>query len=191
MVCRLEENRPMKSKLMMPLAALLAVVPTFVFAAGESSANTDGKSDIEVMKQQIDDLKKRLDEIQKSGPQRSEEKPTVTVPQTLAAPFSDGDYTWLNGNSRVTDNLIDNDWFTGQFMVDTNYTYDFNHPKDHTLDGSCEVGRTNELQLQQLGIGGDLHYGNIRGRLMTQFGMYSQMTPRNDATPSRGQWQLD
>src|SRR5207302_586250 len=30
-----------------------------------------------------------------------------------------------------------------------------------------------------------------RGRLMTQFGMYSQTTPRNDASPSRGQWNLD
>jgi Putative beta-barrel porin-2, OmpL-like. bbp2 len=26
---------------------------------------------------------------------------------------------------------------------------------------------------------------------MTQFGMYSQTTPRNDASPARGQWQLD
>ena len=25
---------------------------------------------------------------------------------------------------------------------------------------------------------------------MTQFGMYSQTTPRNDASPARGQWQL-
>src|SRR5262249_28749516 len=28
-------------------------------------------------------------------------------------------------------------------------------------------------------------------RIMTQFGMYSQLTPRNDASPGRGQWQLD
>ena len=26
---------------------------------------------------------------------------------------------------------------------------------------------------------------------MTQFGMYSQTTPRNDASPGRGQWNLD
>ena len=25
---------------------------------------------------------------------------------------------------------------------------------------------------------------------MTQFGLYSQTTPRNDASPARGQWQL-
>jgi hypothetical protein len=45
--------------------------------------------------------------------------------------------------------------------------------------------------LTQLGIGGDFHYDNVRGRLMTQFGMYSQTTPRNDASPGRGQWNLD
>ena len=45
--------------------------------------------------------------------------------------------------------------------------------------------------MQQLGIGGDFHCGNVRGRLMTQFGMYSTMTPRNDASPARGQWKLD
>jgi len=44
--------------------------------------------------------------------------------------------------------------------------------------------------VQQLGVGGDFHYGNARGRVMTQFGMYSTMTPRNDASPGRGQWDL-
>jgi hypothetical protein len=43
----------------------------------------------------------------------------------------------------------------------------------------------------QLGIGGDFHYANVRGRLMTQFGMYSFTTPRNDASPLRGQWDFD
>ena len=52
------------------------------------------------------------------------------------------------------------------------------------------MGRTNEVQVQQLGIGGDFRYDNVRGRLMTQFGMYSQLTPRNDASPGRGQWML-
>ena len=49
---------------------------------------------------------------------------------------------------------------------------------------------TGEFQIQQLGIGGDFHVDNVRGRLMTQFGMYSTMTPRNDPTPGRGQWNL-
>ena len=72
-----------------------------------------------------------------------------------------------------------------------NYIYDMNQPKDHTIGGSTEVGRAQEFQLQQLGLGGDFHAGNVRGRLMTQIGMYSTMTPRNDSSPSRGQWDLD
>jgi hypothetical protein len=74
--------------------------------------------------------------------------------------------------------------------VDTSLIYDFNHPQDHTLVGTSESGRTGEIQVQQLGLGGDFHHDNVIGRVMTQFGMYSTMTPRNDASPSRGQWDL-
>jgi hypothetical protein len=42
----------------------------------------------------------------------------------------------------------------------------------------------------QLGVGGDFHYDNVRARFMTQYGMYSTTTPRNDSSYSRGQWDL-
>jgi hypothetical protein len=106
-------------------------------------------------------------------------------------PFAFADFTWLNGNSRQHQSVIDTKAFTGEVRVDTTAILDKNNPVDHTLIGSSESGRTNEVQLQQFGIGGDFHYENVRGRLMTQFGMYSTMTPRNDASPSRGQWNLD
>ncbi len=107
-----------------------------------------------------------------------------------ADPFAFADFTWLNGNARTKDSPISTSYFTGEFRADVSYIGDFNHPSDHTLIGTSESGRTSEIQLQQLGIGGDFHCGNVRGRLMTQFGMYSTMTPRNDASPGRGQWQL-
>ena len=106
------------------------------------------------------------------------------------APFAFADFTWLNGNSRTKDSPLDSKVFTGEFRADISYIYDFNHPQDHTLSGTSESGRTGEFQVQQLGVGGDFHYGNVRGRLMTQFGLYSTMTPRNDASPGRGQWNL-
>jgi hypothetical protein len=112
-------------------------------------------------------------------------------PPKAPEPFAFADFTWLNGNSRTTESPIDTKVFTGEFRVDVNEITDFNHPKDNTLVGSSELGRTNEIQLQQLGIGGDFHYDHVIGRLMTQFGLYSTMTPRNDASPSRGQWNLD
>lgn len=108
----------------------------------------------------------------------------------IPAPFSFADFTWLNGNSRQHVSVLDTRAFTGEFRADISYIGDFNQPKDHTLVGSSESGRTGEFQLQQLGIGGDFHYGHARGRLMTQFGLYSTMTPRNDASPARGQWDL-
>ena len=144
----------------------------------------------DALRVRVAELEKRLADIEKIAPKPSSAA-AVKVPQTKSEPFAFADFTWLNGSSRVSDPLINNDWFTGQLMADVNYTYSFNNPKDHSLIGACEVGRSNEIQLQQLGVGGDLHYGNVRGRLMTQFGMYSQMTPRNDSSPQRGQWQLD
>jgi hypothetical protein len=106
------------------------------------------------------------------------------------APFTFADFTWLNGNSRQHASLLDSKYVTAEFRADVTYISQFHHPKDHTLVGTSESGRTSEVQVQQLGIGGDFHAGNTRGRVMTQFGMYSTMTPRNDASPARGQWNM-
>ena len=107
-----------------------------------------------------------------------------------AEPFAFADWTWLNGNSRVKEPPFDTKFFTPEVQADVDYIVDFNHPKDDTIGGSSEVFRAYEVQLTQLGVGGDFHFDNVRGRLMTQFGMYSTTTPRNDASPARGQWQL-
>ena len=108
-----------------------------------------------------------------------------------AEPFAFADWTWLNGNPRTRQPAFENRFFTPEVRADVDYIYDFNHPKDGTIGGSSEVFRSGEVQLTQLGVGGDFHYDNVRARLMTQFGLYSQTTPRNDASPSRGQWNLD
>lgn len=104
--------------------------------------------------------------------------------------FTHADFSWLNGNSRQKSFPLAGKVFSGQLNIDTNYVYDFARPKDHTLVGSTNSGRTSEIQVQQIGIGGDFYHQRIRGRIMSQFGMYSTMTPRNDASPSRGQWNL-
>ena len=116
--------------------------------------------------------------------------PPGTKPDSTTVPFAFADFTWLNGNSRQSSSVLDSKYFTGEFRLDASYIYDFNQPSDHTLVGTSESGRTQEVQVQQLGIGGDFHAGHTHARLMTQFGMYSTMTPRNDASPARGQWNL-
>ena len=106
-------------------------------------------------------------------------------------PFSDADWTWLNGSPRTKDIYWDSKFFTPEIRVDTNYVADFNHPTDHSIGGSSELFRSYEVQLEQLGLGGDFHYDDVRGRFMTQLGMYSATTPRNDPSPGHGQWDLD
>jgi putative OmpL-like beta-barrel porin-2 len=105
-------------------------------------------------------------------------------------PFSDYDWTWLNGNPRTKDIFWDSKFFTPEIRADVNFVHDFNHPTDHSMGGSSELFRTEEIQLEQLGVGGDFHFDNVRARLMTQLGMYSATTPRNDPSPGHGQWDL-
>lgn len=106
-------------------------------------------------------------------------------------PFADAWWGWLNGNPRTIDCPLCTKYFTPEIRVDTNYNLDLNHPADDTIGGSSEVFRAQEIQLEQLGVGGDLLIDHVHARLMTQFGMYSVTTPRNDASVSRGQWNLD
>ncbi len=111
-------------------------------------------------------------------------------PVDTQTPFAFADFTWLNGSPRTKDLPLDTKFFTPEIRADVSYIEDFAHPADHTIDGSTEVFRSGEVQLADLGIGGDFHYDNVRARFMTQLGLYSQTTPRNDASPSVGQWDL-
>jgi hypothetical protein len=113
-----------------------------------------------------------------------------TEPEKIA-PFSDWDWTWLNGNPRNKDTAFDSKFFTPEIRADITYTYDFNKPVDDSIGGSSEIFRANEIQLEQLGLGGDFHYDNVRARFMTQFGMYSTTTVRNDPSYAKGQWNLN
>jgi hypothetical protein len=150
---------------------------------------------------EIELLKNRLNELEShvaTGPAKATEAAPIPRIQEPAAqttgkeePFAFADFTWLTGNSRTKESPMDSKVFTGELRVDTDYVQDFNHPKDNTIGGSSEVFRSGEFHLTQFGIGGDFHWENVRGRLMTQFGLYSQTTPRNDASPGRGQWNLD
>jgi hypothetical protein len=106
-------------------------------------------------------------------------------------PFAFADFTWLNGNARTKESPMDTKFFTPEIRADVDYVYSFNHPSDDTIGGSSEVFRSDEVQVTQLGVGGDFHYDNVRARVMTQFGLYSETTPRNDASPARGQWNLN
>jgi hypothetical protein len=117
-------------------------------------------------------------------------EPGPTEPPA-AEPVAFADFSWAPGNYGSSDRPLKFGPFTGELRLDTVYHYSFNHPSDDTISGSSEVFRHNEVQVTQIGFGGDFLYKNVQARLMTQFGMYSVTTPRNDASPGRGQWRLD
>ena len=105
-------------------------------------------------------------------------------------PFSYADWSWMNANGHARDFPWATKYFTPEFRADVNYMDDFNHPIDNTMGGATESFRSNEWQLEQLSLGGDIRIGHVRGRILTMFGMFSTTTPRNDASTARGQWDL-
>jgi hypothetical protein len=128
------------------------------------------------------------------GPDGQETQP-VSAPAAAPAvdtqtPFADYDWTWLNGNPRNHDVAYDSKFFTPEIRADITWNYDFNKPSDNSEGGSSELFRSDEIQLEQLGLGGDFHYDNVRARFMTQFGAYSTATIRNDGSYAKGQWDL-
>jgi len=125
------------------------------------------------------------------GSPQTPDQSAAAAPATPSAPFAYADWTWLNGNARNKDAVWDSKYFTPEFRVDSNYIEDYNQPKDHTMGGSTESFRNGEVQLEQLSFGGDLHVGNVRGRILTMFGLFATTTPRNDASAGVGQWNLN
>jgi Putative beta-barrel porin-2, OmpL-like. bbp2/Carboxypeptidase regulatory-like domain len=123
------------------------------------------------------------------APASSAQTPAVPAVDTQT-PFAYADWTWLNGTPRNKDTVWDSKFFTPEIRFDTNFVSSFNHPQDDTLGGSTEIFRSNEIQLEQISFGGDFHWQNVRGRVLTMGGMFGVTTPRNDASAGRGQWDL-
>jgi len=125
-----------------------------------------------------------------------------TVPEALQAPdpgpevdtvtpFANvGDIGWLNGNTREKSPIFDTKFFTPEIRLDVNYLQSLNRPVDHTVDGSTEVFRSGEFQIEQVSFGGDFHWNNVKARFLSMYGMFATTTPRNDASGQVGQWQL-
>ena len=122
----------------------------------------------------IAQLEKRLAEIEarQTPPARAQgvaaptpSAPAPSVPaaaaesvpgeKKVAEPFAFADFTWLTGNPRTKESPIDSKIFTGEIRFDTAFHQSFSNPKDHTISGSSEVFRSSEVQVAQIGVGGD------------------------------------
>ena len=109
---------------------------------------------------------------------------------TAGEPFP-GDWTWSNNGGHNSDSPMSTKYFTPEFRSDANYTIDMNHPEDDTLGGSTETFRSDEWQLEQISIGGDIRIDNVRGRFLCLCGgLWSVTTTRNDGSVVRGSWDL-
>jgi Putative beta-barrel porin-2, OmpL-like. bbp2 len=206
-------NKARESAALILLATLLISLPLRAQDASSpaQSVPPEVMKQIEALTRRVEQLEKQLQEHEAAGQPNTvvqSAKASVPVQAALAqtpntstatspakpekiAPFSDWDWTWLNGNPRNKDVAFDSKFFTPEIRADVTYNYDFNKPIDNSIGGSSEIFRSNEIQLEQLGLGGDFHYDNVRARFMTQFGMYSTTTVRNDPSYAKGQWNLN
>jgi hypothetical protein len=117
------------------------------------------------------------------------QEPPAAPPVDKDTPFAYGDQTWFNGTPR-NGPVFDTKFFTPEVRFDTHFMEDFNQPKDHTMGGATESFRSGEIQVEQISFGGDFHWNNVRGRVLTMNGLFATTTPRNDGSPGNGQWDV-
>ena len=108
---------------------------------------------------------------------------------TKGEPFP-GDWTWLNSNGHRPIARWQPSTSRRSFAPTQTTPWITTTPRTTTLGGSTETFRSDEWQLEQISVGGDIHINNVRGRILTMDGLFATTTPRNDASPSRGQWDL-
>jgi hypothetical protein len=191
-----QPDAPAKVAVLHEPSATPDVSPVRPAAAPDPLTSADIAKELAAMKARIElleaELKSRMAAPETSLLTVNPARPAEASPKPeKIAPFSDWDWTWLNGNPRNKDTAFDSKFFTPEIRADITYNYDFNKPIDNSIGGSSEIFRANEMQLEQLGIGGDFHYDNVRARFMTQFGMYSTATVRNDPSYAKGQWTVN
>ena len=116
--------------------------------------------------------------------------PEISAQRTTKGEPFPGDWTWLNSNGHAVDSPMATKYFTPEFRADASYILDYNHPKDDTMGGATESFRSDEWQLEQISLGGDIHIDNVRGRVLFMDGLFATTTPRNDGSVNRGNWDL-
>jgi hypothetical protein len=119
-----------------------------------------------------------------------EDTTETTLNRQKGEPLEGMDVTWWNGGDRRSSPTLSGKFFTPTVMVDANYTYSFADPIDNTVVGSTALARNNEMQVSGAYLGGDFYYKGARAHIVTQYGTRSQVVPRNDYSPYKGQYQL-
>ena len=117
-------------------------------------------------------------------------------PRDIAEPpFSEGDFTWMNGSNRQPESLLKVGPATLSIIVDTYYLWSFARPVDHTAFPSTTAPRHNEISLNMGSIGIEIQPNAIDGRaggpigqFSLQYGSMGETTSGQDRTLSRGSY---
>ena len=101
-----------------------------------------------------------------------------------AEPFAFADFTWLTGNPRTKDLPLDSKVVHRRVPRRTRTSPTASTTR-RTTPSSARARSSGpaSCRSRSSASAATSTYDNVRGRLMTQFGMYSQTTPRNDAEP--------
>jgi len=139
-------------------------------AADASVAKLSAASDVAAVTPSINDGAPPANSLSMIELRRSSRKPAKRLKsgaaQTAKAePFSFGRFHLAERELTHQRHSYATSFFTPEVRADVDYNYSFNHPKDDTIGGSSEVFRHGEVQVTQLGVGGDFHYDNVRARL--------------------------
>lgn len=141
---------------------------------------------------QVDTLNKTTANADQSGiinPDDDADTPE-SVGKQKGEPLEGMDVSWWNGGDRRPKPTLAGKFFTPTVMVDANYTYSFANPIDNTVVGSTALARNNEVQVSGVYLGGDFNFKGARAHIVTQYGTRSQVVPRNDYSPYKGQYRL-
>src|SRR5215471_9451461 len=102
-------------------------------------------------------------------------------------PFSNRDYSWMNGTNTQPPSLLTMGPVTWSIYVDTYYAWQFHQPIDHTIFPTTTAPRHNEISLNLAHLGVDVTGldGPI-GRLYLQYGSIVETIAGQDTTTTRG-----
>lgn len=104
-------------------------------------------------------------------------------------PFSEFDFSWINGNNRQPSSLLTTGPLTWSVYVDAYYAYQFSNPVDHTIFPTTVAPRHNEFAINLASVGVDVTGldGPI-GRIYFQEGDNLETDGGQDPTLNRGQY---
>jgi len=127
------------------------------------------------------------EQVEPETEETEEEAPAPAPPPAPAAPFSWGDFTWMNGQSRQHSSpLALTSFMTLSVYLDAYYLFSFNQPIDDTLTGTGTTSRHNEIQMNLVSLGVDILYEHMIGRFSFQYGGWLDIVQDLDGTVDRG-----